>query len=228
MCAAYAGFRGFSVSEKRLSNQSKLKLVDNSFFRIFDFSFRRKSKQSFAPAGRGVVISEDVAKAMFGADWKNSKELLGHPVLYNNRLPLTLSGVVKNPPANSHIQFDVLLSMSMEESERYYHWDNHNYHTYVLLNNDVNTVDLDNKLDPYYENNSAIHFIIAFHCSRSMTSTCIRILLTSLTGGRPETLFISGYFLPWASWSCSSPFSTLSTFPQHGLPKGQRRLVFAK
>ena len=141
-----------------------LKLVDNSFFRIFDFELLAGNPNKVLLRPDEVVISEDVAKTIFGADWKNSKEMLGHPVLYNNRQPLTLSGVVKNPPANSHIQFDVLLSMSLEESQRYYHWDNHNYHTYALLNNDVNTLDLDNKLDPYFLK----QFSYSFHNSLSL------------------------------------------------------------
>jgi putative ABC transport system permease protein len=139
----------FKIGEKVVEPEA-LKLVDNSFFRIFDFELLSGNPDKVLQRPDEVVISEDVAEKIFGADWKNSKELLGHPVLYNNRQPLTLSGVVKNPPANSHIQFDVLLSMSMEEPQSYYHWDNHNYHTYALLNHDANTIDLDNKLDPYF------------------------------------------------------------------------------
>jgi hypothetical protein len=97
-----------------------------------------------------VVISEHFAIKIFGMDWRNTKDLLGQHVLFNNWRSLTLAGIVENPPANSHIQFDVLLSMSMEESESYFHWDNHNYHTYVLLSKDADISDLDKKFDNYF------------------------------------------------------------------------------
>ena len=127
-----------------------MKLVDNSFFRIFDFKLLAGNPEKALLRSDEVVISESFAIKIFGTDWKGSKGLLGQSVLFNNGQPLTLAGVVKNPPANSHIQFDVLLSMNMEESESYFHWDNHNYHTYVLLSKDADFANLDKKFDPYF------------------------------------------------------------------------------
>jgi putative ABC transport system permease protein len=60
----------------------------------------------------------------------------------------TVTGVVEDVPSNSHIQFDYLLpfdfvTLSGMDIES---WDAIAYHTYVLLNEDVNTQALGNKI----------------------------------------------------------------------------------
>ena len=139
----------FKIGDKVVEPQA-LRLVDNSFFRIFNFKLLAGNPDKALLRPDEVVISSGVAEKIFGANWQQSKSILGSAVLYNNSKPLVISGVVEDPPANSHIQFDVLLSMTMEETENYFHWDNHNYHTYALLNDGVNAGDLDQKLDPYF------------------------------------------------------------------------------
>ena len=76
-----------------------------------------------------------MATRIFGADWQYSNKVLGKQIQFNKDRTLTLAGIVQDPPSNSHIQFDVLLSLRFDElNTRNYNWDSNNYHTYIFVN----------------------------------------------------------------------------------------------
>jgi putative ABC transport system permease protein len=108
-------------------------VVDNSFFSLFDFKLLKGNSEKVLLNTDEIVISEALAEKLFGTNWETD-HVLGRPIEYNKEYILTLSGVVANPPTNSHIQFDALLSQKIEAlSEFNYNWENNNCHTYISL-----------------------------------------------------------------------------------------------
>ena len=63
------------------------------------------------------------------------------------RQRLTVTGVVENIPHNSHIQFDLLIPLSLMRYNgmRYDSWIYNNTHTYLLLQKDVDLTELNPK-----------------------------------------------------------------------------------
>jgi putative ABC transport system permease protein len=109
-------------------------IVDNDFFKVFDFKLLLGSPDRALTNPDEVVVGEKLAGQLFGADWQKTS-VLGKVVTLNTQQPLTVVGVVADPPANSHLQFDALLPFKFVE--KYDEWGNkwgsNNYHTYLEL-----------------------------------------------------------------------------------------------
>lgn len=109
----------------------KLYFADQHFFKVFSFSLQGDTSSLTAP--NSVVISRDFATRMFG-----TTEVIGESLDYHSpwgTAPLKITGVVQDAPANSHIDFEVLVSFStlvswVEQADRSFGWNAFN--TYIL------------------------------------------------------------------------------------------------
>jgi putative ABC transport system permease protein len=127
------------------SLQLQLLFADDHFFNLFSFPLLRGNPQTALQDIHSVVLTESTALKFF-----NSIDVIGKPLQMDadpsaKRLgePLIVTGVVKDPPANSSIQFDILFSfpflqLSFEDNN----WLNAYLGTYVLLppNTDIKAV----------------------------------------------------------------------------------------
>jgi len=122
-------------------------VTDNSFFSLFDFKLLLGNSKKALLEPDEVVISESLATRIFGPDWQYSNKVLGQQMQFNKDRTLTLVGIVQDPPSNSHIQFDALLSLRFDELDaRSYNWGSNNYHTYILVNPEADAKALNEKL----------------------------------------------------------------------------------
>lgn len=80
-----------------------------AFFDIFSFPFLHGDRQTALIDVNSIVITDRLARAMFGADWQSRDDILGQTVTIDHRKDFTVTGIVADPPANSSIQFNVLL-----------------------------------------------------------------------------------------------------------------------
>jgi predicted permease len=78
--------------------------VDHDFFKMFTFPFVEGNPDSAFPTVNSAVITEKTARKYFGND-----DPLGKALNVNNRFQLTITGVIKEVPSNSHMQFDVVI-----------------------------------------------------------------------------------------------------------------------
>jgi len=81
--------------------------VDNSFLEIFSFPWAKGDRTTALREPGSAVITEDVARALFGEE-----EAIGKTIRAENLNDLMVTGILKNVPANSHLQFDMLISFS--------------------------------------------------------------------------------------------------------------------
>jgi ABC-type antimicrobial peptide transport system permease subunit len=79
--------------------------ADPAFFEMFSYGFIHGDSRSALSNVSSIVITERMAKRFF----KNENPM-GKTLLIDGRSPLIVSAVIKNPPANSQLQFDFLLS----------------------------------------------------------------------------------------------------------------------
>jgi len=80
-------------------------LVDSTFFELFDFRLLRGDPETALVEPGSIVLAEDIAKHFFG-----DENPVGKTVRGLNDLEYTVTGVVENPPVNSHITYDALIS----------------------------------------------------------------------------------------------------------------------
>ncbi len=81
--------------------------VDDSFFRMFRFPLVQGREMSMSEPGQ-VILSERTAHNFFGDEEPFGRVL--DFVIRGEACRLTVSGIVANPPANTHFVFDLLIS----------------------------------------------------------------------------------------------------------------------
>ena len=101
--------------------------VDPDFFDIFTFPWVKGSQETPFPTQESVVITERTAKKYFGSD-----DPLGKTLTANNRTKLTVTGIIKNVPANSTLTFDILASVKLFGEETLNSWSLESS-TFILL-----------------------------------------------------------------------------------------------
>jgi len=96
----------FKYQDKKF-NESKLAFVDSSFFSIFDFKLLEGNASKPFPELTSIVITSSEAKKYFG-----DQQAIGK-ILTTDQGNFTVSGVMKNFPENSSMQYNMLLPMTL-------------------------------------------------------------------------------------------------------------------
>ncbi|MFC1564395.1 ABC transporter permease [candidate division KSB1 bacterium] len=81
----------------------KISLVDPDFFRMFSFPLVSGDPETVLNEPFSMVLTEETAEKYFG-----DENPIGKVLLVDSRFSLTVKGVIKNIPRNSHMQFDIL------------------------------------------------------------------------------------------------------------------------
>ena len=85
--------------------------VASSFFEAFTFPLLRGEASTVLDDPQSIVISEDLASSLFGADWQTDASVIGQVLNVENRADFRVTGVFENVPDNSSLQFDFVLPM---------------------------------------------------------------------------------------------------------------------
>lgn len=123
--------------------------ADSSFFGLFSFKLRSGNPETALAEPNTIVLSRKLAEQIFGA-----KDPVGEFIRFNNKDNLLVSGVVENPPVNSSVQFNALISFSSlyNRSDVYLDWDGGwNYVTFVRLAENTNLKAFADKFPAFME-----------------------------------------------------------------------------
>ena len=121
-------------------------VTDSTFLEIFDFPLVHGDRLTALDEPNSIVITESTAKKFFG-----DEEVMGK-LLKNQDRQLKITGVLKDVPENSHLQFDVLISMptiTRENPQFNDRWGGNFLNTYLLLNPGVNLAAMEEKFPAY-------------------------------------------------------------------------------
>jgi putative ABC transport system permease protein len=126
-----------------------INVVDSSFFNLFDFSLKEGDIKNPFPTKNSLVITEKSAKKYFGKNSAIGKNL--ELQLGNDTVLFTVSGIVKDIPLESSIQFDMLVPFSNARhiwSERTLTqaWSNVSVESYFLLKQGVKATSVNEKI----------------------------------------------------------------------------------
>ncbi len=139
----------FSYNEKTFTEDNVF-IVDQSIFNIFNFELIRGNPETALTEPRSVVMTEQTARKYFGEE-----NPLGKTILSIGQYEFIVTGVLQNIPSNSHIQFDMLVSYSTVSPETYQAWTQNwfdgGFYTYLLIDQNVNITELENKLEGFYD-----------------------------------------------------------------------------
>ncbi len=120
-------------------------LADPDVFGVFSFKMLKGDPQTALVEPNTAVITEDTAQRIFKAE-----DSIGKTIHGPDSKDYKVTGVVENVPGNSHIQFDMLISI-MEMRSQPVEWNNYNHNspTYVLLEQNADLKALESKLSAH-------------------------------------------------------------------------------
>ncbi len=157
----YVRILGGGLGVDVVANQKNLHLQilfsDENFFNLFSFDLLQGNPRTALKEINSAVITEATAMKLF-----HSTDVVGKQIQLDSdpsakRLgkPMLITGVVKNIPSNSSIQFELLLPLKfMQLSFEDKNWLNAYLSTFVLLNKDANQQNVIQKFNSIYSANA--------------------------------------------------------------------------
>lgn len=86
--------------------ESKFIMADPSFLTVFSFPLVAGSPKTALTRPMTVLLTERTAERYFGRE-----DPVGKTITFNNKLRFEVTGILKNPPSNSTVQFDFVASL---------------------------------------------------------------------------------------------------------------------
>jgi len=134
---------------------SKAYYADSSIFQIFSHNFIYGTADNALVASNTMVLTRSFAARLFG-----NIDPVGKFVVMGNGLRCMITGVIEDPPHNSHVRFDVLVSMVSYAKiigEKMYsdlntrHFWAIRLYTYVLLEDNSSMESIYKKFPAFYD-----------------------------------------------------------------------------
>lgn len=145
----YVRMQDLGESELRHNNNaflvSKGYGADPSLFDVFDVQFIAGDKRSVLQSSSHIVLSETLANRFFG-----KADVVGETLMYSGE-PMQVEGVIKDMPENTHLKFDLLVSMKLIEKwgQDLTSWSGNNNYTYLLMKPGTDLVAFNNNLEAF-------------------------------------------------------------------------------
>lgn len=148
--------------------ENRIRVVDPNFFDMFNWEVLAGDKADFLKEINSIVLTESLAKKYFG-----EKPALGQTLVMDNERPVKVTGILKDPPANSQLQFDAITSMSLakirwDAQDMDTNWGGGWFHTYLQLEPNTDQAALmvevnkfiTSKLTFFTERNMSYHYFL--------------------------------------------------------------------
>lgn len=125
--------------------------ADSSIFKVFTMPFISGNPRTALQEPNSIVITEKIARKYFG-DENPLGKMLHFEHFFNE---CTVTGVMQDLPDNSHLEMDILLSLSSLKTIDFdfNHWSNHTFSTYVLVDQKSNVAEVEQRLPEFLQKN---------------------------------------------------------------------------
>src|SRR5262249_8240366 len=132
----------FSIGDKSVYASGKF--AEPSLFSMFTLPFVQGNAATAFKELHSLVITEKTAKKFFGDD----KNVIGRTVRINNHRDYIVTGVLKNIPENSSIQFEWVAPFEVyfQASDWLHSWGNNSLSTYVELQPNASVASVNKRL----------------------------------------------------------------------------------
>src|SRR5205085_1364908 len=146
------------ISYKDISyNEKNVYLTDGNFFQFFDFDLIKGNAATVLKDPNSIVFTKTAAKKYFGTD-----DPIGKTVQFNKNEQLKVTGVSDDVPVNSHLQFDMVISLSTLRATAPPDWftqfPSNNMFTYVQLNPSVDPAQLQKRFPAFMDKYLGQHY----------------------------------------------------------------------
>ncbi len=128
-----------TYNEKKIKDNSII-LADPSFFNIFSYHFIAGDAHALENP-HSIVLTKTVAASFF----ENPADAVSK-IIYIDKNPTTVTGVIDDVPANSHFTFHAVQSMPTDYQGD---WGNLSIYTYILLKKNADIAELRSKMPAF-------------------------------------------------------------------------------
>lgn len=137
----------FSIEEKSFYNEG-LYYVDSTFLDILSYNMIMGDPATALIEPYSIVLSRTLASTYYG-----DEDPIGKVIKMNDRVNLKITGLIEDPPLNSHFDFSCLVSYTtiLEEMgiERFEDWGSLSIYTYIKLAPNTNIDSLEAKFPDF-------------------------------------------------------------------------------
>ncbi len=131
--------------EDKAFTETKALLVDSNFFAFFSFKLLEGDVKTVLKEPNTMVITKASAVRYFG-----NQSAIGQLITVgNDNKAFKVTGIAEEAPANSQIQFDLLLSSESDEDMKSNGWTNNGLYTYFRKNPKTTIESIDSKLGDF-------------------------------------------------------------------------------
>jgi len=129
--------------EDLLFTEDKIFFTDSSFFDFFSFKLLEGDPKTALTEPNSIVLTENSARKFFGKDSGLGKIL----IFGNAKRAMKVTGIVQDPPSNSHFKFNYLVSFSSNDFGISDQWLSNSLNTYFIKHNEALIDEIDAKLN---------------------------------------------------------------------------------
>lgn len=146
--------------------EKRIWFADSNFQQLFNFPLVEGDGARVFQGKDNMLITQRTAKRYFG-----DKDPIGKRMSLQGQKDFVVAGVLKDLPANSHIQFDVLLPFAYVRDRETSAWNNFIYYTYLRLDHSAAVspaavAQLEQSINEAYKQNGRPEFSPLFKLQR--------------------------------------------------------------
>ncbi|UCE08848.1 MAG: ABC transporter permease, partial [bacterium] len=139
-------FINYEITTKcrsKIFKEERVCITEPSFFEIFSFPFIEGDKNTALSSPYSIVLTESISKKYFSDENPVSKTLI-----VDNKDQFQVTGIIRDIPPNSHLEFDVFLPFTYLRERDYNleQWDFSNCQTYILLKENIPYKQIEQKI----------------------------------------------------------------------------------
>ncbi|WP_186774594.1 ABC transporter permease [Chitinophaga pinensis] len=104
---------------RKFEESRNICFTESQFFQVFDVDWKAGDKHKALDAEDGVVLSERYALKYFG-----TTDVIGRTLRINNQQELTVNGLIGDPPSNTRLGYDIMVSYNLIAQGNKADWNN--------------------------------------------------------------------------------------------------------
>jgi putative ABC transport system permease protein len=163
--------------------EKRIWFADSNFQQLFNFPLVEGNAAHIFRGKNELLITESTAKRYFG-----DKDPMGERISYQGQQDFVVTGVLKDLPANSHIQFDFLLPFAYVRDQETSAWNNFIYYGYLRLDHTAASspaavAQLERSMNAAYKQNGRSEFSPQFKLQRLTEMHLGEHYMADVTGG---------------------------------------------
>lgn len=140
----------FLLQHNDKSFVERVHLVDPEFLQMFSFPLIKGNPETALTNLHSIILTEGMAEKFFGTD-----EALGKQIVFDDSHVFTVTGIIENPPSNSHFWFNYLIPFEFyrEIGVDIQSFDNNFIQTYAELAGGTDMDEMNETLIAYQKDN---------------------------------------------------------------------------